>query len=160
MNPKNNFFELPIPTRDGQFVARYSEKGLAGLNFPNGRADLPVSPDARQRIPTAVAKNLRELFDDRNDPAQFFCSAHRLRAGSGGFAANVEDFRALRDQLQRVRDGFCRAEKFSAVGKRIGRDVDDAHDQRRSRENKFKLSGAEKHLEFTICNLRFTMPNF
>ena len=38
MNPKNNFFELPIPTPDGQFVARYSEKGLAGLNFPVGRA--------------------------------------------------------------------------------------------------------------------------
>ena len=28
MNVKNNFFELPIPTRDGQFMARYSEKGL------------------------------------------------------------------------------------------------------------------------------------
>jgi O-6-methylguanine DNA methyltransferase len=34
MNPANNFFELPIPTRDGQFTARYSEKGLAELNFP------------------------------------------------------------------------------------------------------------------------------
>ena len=39
MNLKNNFFELPIPTRDGQFVARYSEKGLAELNFPNGRVE-------------------------------------------------------------------------------------------------------------------------
>jgi O-6-methylguanine DNA methyltransferase len=38
MNPESNFFELPIPTRDGQFVARYSEKGLAKLNFPVGRA--------------------------------------------------------------------------------------------------------------------------
>jgi O-6-methylguanine DNA methyltransferase len=65
MNVKNNFFALPIPTRDGRFVARYSEKGLAELNFPvgraspravkqNGRADLPVSPDARQRVPTKI----------------------------------------------------------------------------------------------------------
>ena len=38
MNPKSNFFELPIPTRNGQFTARYSEKGLARLNFPVGRA--------------------------------------------------------------------------------------------------------------------------
>jgi len=38
MNPKSNFFELSIPTRDGQFTARYSKKGLAGLNFPVGRA--------------------------------------------------------------------------------------------------------------------------
>jgi O-6-methylguanine DNA methyltransferase len=30
--------ELPIPTRDGRFTARYSEKGLAGLDFPVGRA--------------------------------------------------------------------------------------------------------------------------
>jgi O-6-methylguanine DNA methyltransferase len=31
---KNNFAELPISTRDGKFIARYSEKGLAGLDFP------------------------------------------------------------------------------------------------------------------------------
>jgi O-6-methylguanine DNA methyltransferase len=31
---KNNFVELPISTRDGKFVAHYSEKGLAELNFP------------------------------------------------------------------------------------------------------------------------------
>jgi O-6-methylguanine DNA methyltransferase len=35
---KNKLVELPIFTRDGQFIARYSEKGLAGLNFPMGRA--------------------------------------------------------------------------------------------------------------------------
>jgi methylated-DNA-[protein]-cysteine S-methyltransferase len=28
---------LPIATRDGQFIARYSAKGLAGLDFPAGR---------------------------------------------------------------------------------------------------------------------------
>jgi O-6-methylguanine DNA methyltransferase len=36
MNPENHFIELPISTRDGRFVARYSEKGLTGLGFPNG----------------------------------------------------------------------------------------------------------------------------
>ena len=41
MNVKNNFVELPISTRDGQFIAHYSEKGLAELNFPPvGRASL------------------------------------------------------------------------------------------------------------------------
>jgi O-6-methylguanine DNA methyltransferase len=35
---KNNFVELPISTRDGKFVARYSEKGLAELDWPVGRA--------------------------------------------------------------------------------------------------------------------------
>jgi O-6-methylguanine DNA methyltransferase len=31
---KNKFVELPISTRDGKFIAHYSEKGLAELNFP------------------------------------------------------------------------------------------------------------------------------
>ena len=35
---KNNHFELPVPTRDGNFFVRYSENGLAELNFPVGRA--------------------------------------------------------------------------------------------------------------------------
>ena len=44
---QNEFVALPISTRDGEFLASYSEKGLAGLNFPskqNGRADLPRQP--------------------------------------------------------------------------------------------------------------------
>ncbi len=32
---KNQFVELPIPTRDGRFTARYSEKGLAEMDFPS-----------------------------------------------------------------------------------------------------------------------------
>ena len=31
---KIKWVELPILTPDGKFIARYSEKGLAGLNFP------------------------------------------------------------------------------------------------------------------------------
>ena len=52
---KNQFVELPISTRDGQFTARYSGKGLAEMDFPNGRAELPLGPDARQRVPTVLA---------------------------------------------------------------------------------------------------------
>ena len=36
---KNNYFELPISTRDGIFLAHYSEKGLAEIDWPTvGRA--------------------------------------------------------------------------------------------------------------------------
>jgi O-6-methylguanine DNA methyltransferase len=36
---KNHFTVLSIPTRAGRFIAHYSEKGLAGLDFPKvGRA--------------------------------------------------------------------------------------------------------------------------
>jgi O-6-methylguanine DNA methyltransferase len=47
--------ELPISTRDGQFTARYSEKGLVELSFPGGgRADLPVSQDSWQLVPAKI----------------------------------------------------------------------------------------------------------
>ena len=44
---KNGFFELPIPTGDGQFTARYSENGLAQLNFPgnNRRRQGALAPN-------------------------------------------------------------------------------------------------------------------
>ncbi|HEY5345228.1 MAG TPA: MGMT family protein [Verrucomicrobiae bacterium] len=32
---KNKFIELPISTPDGIFLAHYSEKGLAGIDWPN-----------------------------------------------------------------------------------------------------------------------------
>jgi O-6-methylguanine DNA methyltransferase len=34
---KTVFVELPISTRDGEFLAHYSEKGLAGLDFPKAK---------------------------------------------------------------------------------------------------------------------------
>jgi O-6-methylguanine DNA methyltransferase len=39
MNPKAKCetVQLPISTRDGKFIARYTAKGLAGLNFPTKR---------------------------------------------------------------------------------------------------------------------------
>ena len=35
---KSKLLQLPIATADGEFTAHYSEKGLAGLNFPAPRA--------------------------------------------------------------------------------------------------------------------------
>jgi O-6-methylguanine DNA methyltransferase len=46
---KNNFIELPIYTRDGVFLAHYSEKGLAELDFPN-REGL-VAPKRKVPVP-------------------------------------------------------------------------------------------------------------
>ena len=34
MKAKSQLVELPVVTADGEFIARYSEKGLAGLDFP------------------------------------------------------------------------------------------------------------------------------
>ncbi|MES1180988.1 MAG: methylated-DNA--[protein]-cysteine S-methyltransferase [Verrucomicrobiota bacterium] len=52
---KTRFVELPIATHDGQFIARYSENGLAELDFPKvGRAS-PRAVNAR-KIPTEILK--------------------------------------------------------------------------------------------------------
>ena len=48
MRTGNRFFQLTIATPDGRFVARYSEKGLAELNFPVGRAS-PRAISSRRR---------------------------------------------------------------------------------------------------------------
>lgn len=51
----NPFVELPLPTRDGQFTARYSDKGLMEINFPSssrrrrGNESQMSSPDEPAR---------------------------------------------------------------------------------------------------------------
>jgi O-6-methylguanine DNA methyltransferase len=59
MNTKIQFVELPAATADGEFVARYSEKGLAALNFPAGRERSPAA-----RTPRAAKKEI---------PAKILC---------------------------------------------------------------------------------------
>ena len=49
MNPA--LTSLVITTRDGNFIARYSAKGLASLNFPTDRK---TNPPAQERIPSDV----------------------------------------------------------------------------------------------------------
>ena len=69
-------------------------------------------------IESGILTARRQFFDDRNDAAQFLGFADRLGAGARGFAADVENFRALRDQFQRVRDGPGRIRKIFRRRKR------------------------------------------
>ena len=55
MKMKNNLIELPIATRDGIFLAHYSEKGLAGLDFP--KTIRRRRGDESQTIPVSVELN-------------------------------------------------------------------------------------------------------
>jgi O-6-methylguanine DNA methyltransferase len=50
---KGQFYELPVVARDGNFIARYSEIGLAELNFPKvGRASARAAN--KEKISTKV----------------------------------------------------------------------------------------------------------
>lgn len=54
---QNELVQLPIATRDGIFMARYSEQGLASLNFPApGRANLRTGLGARQNAPAIIRR--------------------------------------------------------------------------------------------------------
>jgi O-6-methylguanine DNA methyltransferase len=50
--PQTKIIELPITTPDGQFVARYSEAGLCGLEFPsranNSQPDREAPPQVQR----------------------------------------------------------------------------------------------------------------
>jgi O-6-methylguanine DNA methyltransferase len=50
---KNNFLELPIPTREGQFIARYSKKGLAEMDFPATRPTRRVDRTSLREVSAA-----------------------------------------------------------------------------------------------------------
>jgi O-6-methylguanine DNA methyltransferase len=49
---KNQCVELTIPTRDGQFTARYSEKGLAEMDFPKVGSARRADRTLRRSVPT------------------------------------------------------------------------------------------------------------
>jgi methylated-DNA-[protein]-cysteine S-methyltransferase len=53
---KNNYFELPVSTRDGKFIAHYSEKGLAELNFPQVGSARRADRTSQRDVPTKIAK--------------------------------------------------------------------------------------------------------
>ena len=48
---KTHLVELLIPTRDGQFIARYSEKGLAEMDFPKARPAHRADRTLRRSVP-------------------------------------------------------------------------------------------------------------
>jgi O-6-methylguanine DNA methyltransferase len=55
---KNPFIELTIPTRAGRFIAHYSEKGLAGLDFPKVGTPRCGVRTSRRDVPTIPANKI------------------------------------------------------------------------------------------------------
>jgi methylated-DNA-[protein]-cysteine S-methyltransferase len=70
MKAKTEFVLLPIPTRDGKFIARYSEKGLAGLEFPSKQTGGVTAPNGKattqiRRWHRATAAALKRVLAGR-----------------------------------------------------------------------------------------------
>ena len=72
------FVELPISTRAGKFLARFSKKGLAGLDFPNEKAlvvpkrskDGPIPAEIRKwhRVTEVVLKKILAGHEPKEFP--------------------------------------------------------------------------------------------
>jgi hypothetical protein len=74
-----------------------------------------------------------QAFDDRDDTLLLFLRRHGGRIATGGFAADVEDGGALPGKQTAVRHRGPHIGKQAAVGEGIRRDVDDPHDDGRTR---------------------------
>jgi len=64
---KPELVELPAATSDGVFLARYTETGLAGLDFPDG--DGPAGPDQAEATSRPAIQRFRALVS-ANDPGR------------------------------------------------------------------------------------------
>jgi len=79
--------------------------------------------------PASSAVRLRtHRADHRQHAAQFLGLIDRFGTRAGGFTADVEDVRAFPQKHECVLDGAAVVVEAAAVGKTVGRDIDDAHD--------------------------------
>ena len=69
-----------------------------------------------------------QFLDHGNDPPQLLFRRNRLGARTRRFTAHIDNVRALRCHLHAVRNGRFHIQELAAVGKRIGRDIQHAHD--------------------------------
>ena len=67
-------------------------------------------------------------FDDRDHPVELFLHTNRLRTRTGGFAADIDDVRALLDHRECVGHGRVARQKNTPVREGVGGDVQDPHD--------------------------------
>ena len=70
---------------------------------------------------------LGKLFDDGKHPCHLDLGGDPGGAGAGRLAADVDDGRALGDQLDTVLDSAIAVQEQSTVGERVVGDVDDTH---------------------------------
>jgi hypothetical protein len=70
-----------------------------------------------------------QAADDGDDAAQFLGLVDPGGSGAGGLAADVDQVRALGDQVEATLDGGRGVEEAAAVGEGVGGDVHDSHDR-------------------------------
>jgi O-6-methylguanine DNA methyltransferase len=119
---KNHFVELPVPTRDGLFTARYSEKGLAKLTFPkNGRAELPLGQAARQHRPTRMNNPHLKVWHRATESAlkEILAGRRPKNLPPLDVSAGTEFQQAVWRELRKIRPG--KTKSYGEIAERIGK---------------------------------------
>jgi O-6-methylguanine DNA methyltransferase len=116
MRGKSSFIEIPITTLLGKFIARYSERGLAGLSFPKVGSARRADRTPRRGVPTTILrwhhaatialKNVLAGREPKNTPPLDL-------SGGTPFQQNV--WRALR----KISRGKTRS--YGEIARRIGK---------------------------------------
>jgi hypothetical protein len=87
----------------------------------------------------------RELLQKGKKASQFLFRRDGDSIGSGALAAHIDDVRSLSNELTRLLQSRLRI-KLPVTAKRVVVDVDNAHDQRASREVDASVTGTQFHL--------------
>src|ERR1700676_210116 len=127
---------------------------------------LPVSPERRdvvddirtccQSLPSSlrfvgidrqekVRKSGTNSLDDRNDTPKFFLQSHGIRTGPRRFATDIQDCCPFLDHSLGMSKGGFLINELTSIGKRIGRDIQDAHYKARTAQVNRALSELPDH---------------
>jgi hypothetical protein len=121
------------------------------VRLARDEADVDASQALRYRVfyeemaarPTPEMQARKRDFDEYDELCDHLLMIDRRRSGAGGLTAHVQDVGAFFNQLQRVSDRRCGSVVLAAVGETIGRDIDDAHNERSSIELQHAIAAAE-----------------
>src|SRR5690606_31488683 len=107
-----------------------------------------------ERVDGQRCAAIAQAFQHGQQAVDFFLQAHRGRARTRGFGADVDNVGAFGGKLQAVRNGGVGFEMARSVGKRIGGDVEDPHDHgalERKLEAPAEQLGAHGCITATCC---------
>ena len=114
---KNQLFQLSIPTPDGQFIARYSAKGLAELNFPSvGRATRLASREHTARRPYHDPPLASR---DGGRIEKFPGRAQTEKSAAARFAGGTEFQKSVWNALRKISTG--RTKSYGEIAQAIGK---------------------------------------
>jgi O-6-methylguanine DNA methyltransferase len=111
---KNELIELPVSTPAGRFTARYSEKGLAELDFP-GRNANPKS----SRVETAIPAKIRTWHHLTESALKTILAGNQPKEFPPMVLHGTEFQKSVWRQLQKIASG--KTKSYGEIAQAIGK---------------------------------------